>query len=195
MHKFTDEQINFIRKIAPGRYTSEITEMFNKHFNLNLKASQIASCKKNHNIKSGIDSRFQKGMIPANKGKKGSMSPKQYEKCKATMFKKGHMPQNHKQVGSERIDRDGYILIKVAEPNKWRPKHRVLWEKTNGPIPKKHRLIFADGNKQNISLDNLILVSYAESLIMNNRNLISKDADFTKTGALIAKVLNKAKTR
>ncbi len=195
MHKFTDEQINFIRKIAPGRYVSEITEMFNKHFDLNLKVSQIVSCKHNHNIASGIDCRFQKGMIPANKGKKGYMSPDQYKRCATTMFKKGHMPQNHRPVGSERIDRDGYVLIKVEEPNKWKPKHRVLWENANGPIPKKHRLIFADGNRQNITLDNLILVSYAESFIMNQRKLFSENGDHTKTGAIIAKVLSKAKTR
>lgn len=195
MHKFTDEQINYIRKIASGRYVSEITEMFNKHFNLNLKVSQIVSCKHNHNIASGIDCRFQKGMIPANKGKKGSMSPDQYKKCAATMFKKGNIPQNHRPVGSERIDRDGYVLIKVEEPNKWKPKHRVLWENANGPIPKKHRLIFADGNRQNITLDNLILVSYAESFIMNQRKLFSENGEHTKTGAIIAKVLSKAKTR
>lgn len=195
MHKFTDEQIKFIKEIAPGRYAKEITEMVNKRFNLELKVSQIETCKRNHKIRSGIDCRFKKGQVTWNKGKKGSMSPEQYKKCKATMFKKGQMPQNHKPVGSERIDRDGYVLIKVEEPNKWKPKHRVLWEKHNGPIPKKHRLIFADGNRQNICLENLILVSYAESLIMNHRGLISNNADFTKTGAVIAKVLNKARTR
>ena len=195
MHKFSDEQIEFIREIAPGRYAAEITEMVNKRFNLDLKVSQIESCKKNHNIMSGIDSRFKKGMIPYNKGKKGSMSPEQYEKCKATMFKKGNIPQNHRPIGSERIDRDGYTYIKVAEPNKWKLKHRLLWEEHNGPIPHKHRLIFADGNRQNICLENLILVSYAESLIMSQRELFSENADFTKTGVNIAKVLNKAKTR
>lgn len=195
MHKFSDEQIEFIREIAPGRYAAEITEMVNKQFNLDLKVSQIESCKKNHNIMSGIDSRFKKGMIPYNKGKKGSMSPEQYEKCKATMFKKGNIPQNHRPIGSERIDRDGYTYIKVAEPNKWKLKHRLLWEEHNGPIPHKHRLIFADGNRQNICLENLILVSYAESLIMSQRELFSENAEFTKTGVNIAKVLNKAKTR
>lgn len=195
MHKFSDEQIEFIREIAPGRYAAEITEMVNKQFNLDLKVSQIESCKKNHNIMSGIDSRFKKGMIPYNKGKKGSMSPEQYEKCKATMFKKGNIPQNHRPIGSERIDRDGYTYIKVAEPNKWKLKHRLLWEEHNGPIPHKHRLIFADGNRQNICLENLLLVSYAESLIMSQRELFSENAEFTKTGVNIAKVLNKAKTR
>ena len=195
MHKFTEEQIKFIREIAPGRYAAEITEMVNNRFNLELKVSQIETCKRNHKIRSGIDCRFQKGNIPANKGKKGSMSPEQYEKCKATMFKKGQVPQNHKPVGSERIDREGYVLVKVAEPNKWRPKHRVLWEKVNGPIPEKHRLIFADGNRQNIALDNLILVSYAQSFIMNQKNLFKNDKELTKAGVAVAKVLDKVNKR
>lgn len=195
MHKFTEEQIKFIREIASGRYAVEITEMVNKRFNLELKVSQIETCKRNHKIRSGIDSRFQKGMIPANKGKKGYMSPEQYEKCKATMFKKGQVPQNHKPVGSERIDREGYVLVKVAEPNKWRPKHRVLWEKVNGPIPEKHRLIFADGNRQNIALDNLILVSYAQSFIMNQKNLFKNDKELTKAGVAVAKVMDKVNKR
>ena len=50
-------------KIAPGRYAAEITEMVNKQFDLELKVSQIESCKRNHNIKSGIDSKFKKGKI------------------------------------------------------------------------------------------------------------------------------------
>lgn len=199
MHKFTDEQINFIREIAPGRYVSEITEMFNKHFNLELKVSQIVSCKHNHKIASGIDCRFQKGMIPANKGKKGSMSPDQYKKCAATMFKKGNIPANRRPIGSERVDnRDGSILIKVQDGHlqkNWMSKSRYVYEQAYGKIPKGHKIIFADGNNRNFNLDNLILVSNAEELIMNKRKLMSKDAEFTKTGAIIAKVLNKAKTR
>lgn len=167
MHKFTDEQIEFIRKIAKGKNSKVITELFNNKFNLNLKVSQIQSCKHNHNIKSGIDCRF----------------------------KKGNIPQNHKPVGSERIDKDGYTYIKVAEPNRWKLKHRILWEKNNGPIPEKHKLIFADGNRQNICLDNLILVSYAEAFIMNQKRLFKKDKDLTKSGVAVAKILDKVNKR
>lgn len=194
--KYKDEHIEFVKNNVKGITLKELTNRFNKEFNMNVSESAIANIKNKHNLQSGIvGGQFQKGQVSWNKGRKGSMSPEQYRKCAATMFKKGNIPQNHRPIGSERIDRDGYILIKVEEPNKWKPKHRVLWEKTNGPIPKKHRLIFADGNRQNITLDNLILVSYAESFIMNKRKLFSENAEHTKTGALIAKVLSKAKTR
>ena len=198
MHKFSEEQLTFIKKIAPGRYATEITEMVNKQFDLELLVSQIESCKRNHNIKSGIDSKFKKGNIPANKGKKGSMSPEQYKKCKATMFKKGSIPANARAIGSERIDKNGYVLIKIQDGHgnkNWIRKHRYLYEQAYGEIPKGHKVIFADGNIRNFELNNLILISDAEELIMNKRKLFSESPEHTKTGVLIAKVLNKAKKR
>lgn len=195
-HKYTEEEYQFLIDNVKGITLKELTQRFNKKFNTNISENAIANQKTKLGIKSGIiGGQFPKGLVPWNKGKKGSMSPEQYEKCKATMFKKGQVPQNHKPVGSERIDREGYVLIKVAEPNKWRPKHRVLWEKVNGPIPEKHRLIFADGNRQNIALDNLILVSYAQSFIMNQKDLFKKDKELTKAGVTVAKVLDKVNKR
>lgn len=127
------------------------------------------------------------------------MSPEQYEKCKATMFKKGNIPANHRPIGSERIDnRDGSILIKIQDGHlqkNWMSKSRYIYEQAHGKIPKGYKVIFADGNNRNFDLDNLILVSNAEELIMNQRKLMSNDAEFTKTGVVIAKVLNKAKKR
>lgn len=195
-HKYTEEEYQFLIDNVKGITLKELTQRFNKRFNTNISENAIANQKAKLGIRSGImGGQFPKGLVPWNKGKKGSMSPEQYKKCKATMFKKGQVPQNHKPVGSERIDRDGYVHVKVAEPNKWRPKHRVLWEKVNGPIPKKYRLIFADGNRQNITLDNLILVSYAQSFIMNQKNLFKNDKELTKAGVTVAKVLDKVNKR
>lgn len=50
---YTKEMIDYIREIAPGRFNDEITEMFNKKFNLNKTIEQINSTKKNHKITSG----------------------------------------------------------------------------------------------------------------------------------------------
>lgn len=113
-----------------------------------------------------IATRFSKGSVPANKGKK--MPPEVYAKAAPTMFKKGQMPYNHKPVGSERIDKDGYIMVKVAEPKKWRQKQRVVWEEAHGPIPKGYNIQFKDGNRQNVSLDNLYIISRADQLKNEN---------------------------
>ena len=63
-----------------------------------------------------------------NKGRKQTeyMSEEQLAKTKATRFKKGHVPKNHKPVGYERITRDGYIEVKTAEPNVFELKHRLV---------------------------------------------------------------------
>ena len=177
-HKYTEKEYQFLVDNVKGITLKELTQRFNEKFNTNISENAIANQKTKLGIKSGIiGGQFPKGLVPWNKGKKGQV------------------PQNHKPVGSERIDRDGYVLVKVAEPNKWRPKHRVLWEKVNGPIPEKHRLIFADGNRQNITLDNLILVSYAQSFIMNQKNLFKNDKELTKAGVAVAKVLDKVNKR
>ena len=45
----------------------------------------------------------------------------------------------------------------------------------------------------NFDIDNLILVSKAEMLILNKNKLIFEDKDFTKVGVNIAKLINKTK--
>lgn len=54
-----------------------------------------------------------------------------------------------------------------------------------------HKVIFADKNKRNFNIDNLILVADSEALIMNTNKLIYEEAELTKTGALIAKIIDK----
>lgn len=188
-HKYSEEEINFIKSIVKGRDTKTIANLVNEKFNLNLQPSQIQTFKNNHNLKSEIDTRFLKGHVPVNKGTKGI--------CKAnrTSFKKGNIPANRKPIGSERVDkRDGSILIKVQDGNltkNWMSKSRYVYEQAYGKIPKGYKVIFADKNNQNFDLDNLILVSSAEELIMNRRKLIKNDKELTKTGAVIAKVIDK----
>ncbi len=186
-HKYIKEQIEFITKNVKGRSNKELTEMFNSKFELSLKVSQIKSFKKNRKLDSGLDGRFKPGHIPFNKGIKGVYA----KGCEKTWFKKGSTPINHRPVESERITVDGYTEIKVGEPNKWRLKQQVIWERYNGNIPKGHSILFGDGNKRNFDIDNLILVSRQQLLIMNRNKLIQTDADLTKTGLIIADIYQK----
>ena len=73
----------------------------------------------------------------------------------------------------------------------WMPKQQVIYEKEHGPIPSKHKVIFADGNRFNFDINNLILVSNSEELIMNRNSLRFDDKELTKTGSIIAKVMDK----
>lgn len=116
-----------------------------------------------------IATRFHKGIPPPNKGKK--VSPEVYEKISPTMFKKGHTPVNHREVGSERINVDGYIEIKVAEPNRWKLKHRIIWEQVNGEIPKGYNVQFKNHNPQDCRIENLYLICRADQMAKENSYL------------------------
>ncbi|MBY6965295.1 HNH endonuclease signature motif containing protein [Clostridium botulinum] len=190
-HKYTKEQIEFITKNVKGRSNKELTKIFNNNFELSLKVSQIKSFKKNHKLDSGLNGRFKPGHIPFNKGIKGVYA----KGCEKTWFKKGSTPINHRPVGSERITVDGYTEIKVEEPNKWRLKQQLIWEKYNGPVPKGYVVIFGDGNQHNFNPDNLILVSRQQLLILNRNKLIQKDADLTRTAIIIADLHQKISQR
>ena len=187
---FTPEQKDFIKQNYKGIGNIELTELLNKTFNTEFTTGQIKRYKNVNNYNSGLTGRFEKGHISHNKGKK--MPSEVYEKVKKTMFKKGHIPVNHKPVGSERIDaKDGYTYVKVAEPNKFVLKHRYIWEQTHGEIPKDHIIIFLDGNKQNFAIDNLECISRSENSVMNHLKLRAKDAEITKIAINIARIKNK----
>lgn len=158
----------FAREIALI-FQRPVSQVYNKAFAMGLrrpgklrsKAGKIGSQTEAYRAH-----QFTSGHTPANKGKK--MSPELYAKCAPTMFKKGNTPKNHREVGSERVGKDGYLWVKVAEPNKWKQKHRAPWEETYGPVGKGYNVQFKDGNRQNITLENLYLISRAQQLKEQN---------------------------
>ena len=184
-HKFTVEQDRFIRETFPGISTKELAERFNQRFKTSLKFSQVRAYVHNHRITNGLDMRFGKGGTPHRPPKGKRFAP-------ASEFKKGCRPQNWRPVGSERVNGEGYTDIKIAEPKGWKTKHSILWEAAHGPVPKGMKLIFKDGDKSHIALENIALVSNSEMAVLNRRALINADPELTETGILIAKVLVKA---
>lgn len=193
MHRYNEEQKKFIIDNNRGKYSKELADMFNKQFNTNITAYEIKCFRNNYKLNSGLTGRFEKGHAPHNKGKKQTefMSKEAIERTQATRFKKGNRPLNYRPVGSERINIDGYIEVKVSEPNKWETKNKVVYKKYFGDIPKGYKVIYADGNKLNNDPNNLILVSNSELLIANRKHLIYDNKDLTESGILISKVLDK----
>ena len=193
MHRYSEEQKEFIITNNYGKYSKELAEMFNQHFNTNITAKEIAYFRRNNKLNSGLTGQFKKGNVAHNKGKKQIeyMSQEAIERTKETRFKIGNKPKNYRPVGSERITKDGYIEVKVADPNKWETKNKIIYKQYFGDIPKGHKVIYADGNKLNNDINNLILVSDNEELIMNRYRLRTEDIELTKTGYLIAKVIDK----
>ena len=113
---------------------------------------------------------FPKGNIPMNKGRKMRewASEEAIQKMRTGWYKKGNIPLNHKEIGHERVTRDGFIIVKVAEPDVFVHKHRVIWEQHNGKIPEGMIVTFKDGNKRNFDISNLQLMTRSENMMRNS---------------------------
>ena len=116
-----------------------------------------------------LESRFKKGNISFNKGKKqiDYMSKEGLERSKKTRFKKGNEPHNTKYDGAERITKDGYIEIRLSK-GKYRLKHLFEWEKVNGKVKKGSCLKCIDGNKLNTNPNNWMMISRVENMYRNS---------------------------
>lgn len=186
--KYSNKQIEFIKNNVDGITLKDLTSRFNKKFNTNITEGIMSNLKTKYQLRSGITGgQFNKGHIPFNKGTKGIM------KANKTSFKKGNIPTNRKPIGYERVNVDGYTEVKVKQPNVFKLKHRIIYESKYGNIPAGYKVIFADRDKSNFDINNLILVSNSQELIMNKNNLIKKgNIEFTKTGKIIAEVIDKS---
>lgn len=184
MNLLTPEQENFVRQEAFGKTSEELTNLLNQKFSTSFTEKQIKQWKKNHKVSSGFSGRFVKGHSSWNKGKK--MPEKTKQKIK-TMFKKGNRPHNTLEIGDEVINDFGYIKVKVAEPNVWKFKHRLVWEQAHGEIPQGSVVCFKDGNKTNCNLDNLILLTKGERAVIN-KYFGNYKGELTLTGIALGKL-------
>ena len=188
--KYPEGMAEYVASIAQGKSTAELVEAVNRKYGAGtIGIRQMKAYKKNHGINTGLTGQFEPGSTPANKGKK--MSPEVYEKCAPTMFRKGQTPVNHKPVGTESVRRNYkrnqmFVYVKVAEPNIWRMKHIMEWEKHNGPVPKGKAIIFADGNPQNTDIDNLVMVSRSQLAVMNRWGIHGYDKQTAEVAANVA---------
>jgi len=113
---------------------------------------------------------FTKGHAPHNLGKTMPFNANSAR----TQFKKGVVPPNVKYLGHERVSKDGYVEISVAETNphtgyerRYVLKHRHLWEQLHGPVPDGHALKCLDGNRLNTNPSNWIPISRSLLPLLN----------------------------
>jgi HNH endonuclease len=170
---WTPEQVDYLKAHFANTRSREIADALGKRTNqVNVKAKQLGIKKSPEHIKhllwieatrlrlDGAASRFKKGNVPANAGKKVGSHPN----SAATQFKKGQAPHNWVPVGSVLKTTDGYWRRKVAEPSSWVFLHIENWTAAHGPIPPGHCVFFRDGNRDHYGIDNLELLSLAQKL-------------------------------
>lgn len=185
MIRYTKEQKEFLIKNNYMKTSQELADLFEKEFDIKLTRAQIKSFRGNNKLDSGLTGRFEKGNVSWNKGTKGLTH------ANKTSFKKGNRPHNYRPVGSERITVDGFVEIKIADPNKWDLKSRVIYQEKYGKIPKGYKIIYLDGNRLNLDINNLRAVSYEEELIMNAKGYRFNNAELTNTGHILSQIESK----
>lgn len=182
---WTDKEVEKLIRLYPTTLGADLAKMFECRINVLYDKAYKLGLKKDKEFMAevfrermkdpnhgGKKHQFKKVDIPANKGMKQEeyMTPASIDRTKATRFKKGDVPLNTRPIGSERMDADGYTLVKVTDRN-WKLKHRLIWEKTYGKIPKGYNIQFKDGNKQNMDISNLYMISRSNQM---NENSITR---------------------
>ncbi|PHM63018.1 HNH endonuclease signature motif containing protein [Xenorhabdus ishibashii] len=180
-HKYTDKMKNWMR-IYYGLPVPELTAKFNEHFSVNYSNKSIHNFRKRLGLRTGRTGQYTKGNIPHNAGTKGLM------KRNSGSFKSGSSPHNTRPIGSERINKDGYIYIKVDSPKIWRPKHQIIWEEHHGELPAGSIVIFKDGDKKNCHIDNLLMVTRRENVILN-KFYPNTPAEYKQTTTYLARIM------
>jgi hypothetical protein len=181
MRKFwSNTEIETLKKMYCDTDTCSIANLLGRNINAVYGMANKLKLKKTDQYLATLNSNriltenqrnccFKKGSTPPNKGKKHAeyMTPEQIEKTKKSRYKKGNVPFNVKYDGHERISVDGYVEIRISQ-GVYKLKHRELWIKQNGSIPEDCVVIFKDGNKQNIVIENLQLITRAENMLRNS---------------------------
>lgn len=189
---YPEEFKTFIYANYIGISNKELMQRLNNALGTSYTIQQVKAYKKNHKLNSGLDGRFPKGHTPANKGKTWdelNIPKESQESSRRTCFKKGNAPHNRVPVGTEQMKCDGYVWCKIAEPDKWRQKHILLYEQHHGITISKGMLVtFLDGNRENFSIDNLTLISMSINQYLNKKSLRFADKDLTKTGIAISRL-------
>jgi hypothetical protein len=134
---------------------------FGRH---DISKHNLISKRKRMGLMTGRDGRFAPSATPHNKGRPHPARGRAAQ----TQFRKGNVPHTVKWLGHERLCKNGYIEVSVAEPSpytgferRYVQKHRWLWEQLNGPVPQGMALKSLDGNRTNCDPANWVVIPRA----------------------------------
>lgn len=140
------------------------------------------ACRLRRGANPGVPFRFKKGHVPANKGLRRPGWSVGRGRMQETQFRKGERNgvavRLYKPIGTERISKDGYLERKINDDlplqARWRAVHLIVWEAVNGRVPKGHAVAFRNGDKRDIRLDNLVLITRRELMARNTIHNLPK---------------------
>lgn len=207
---WTDEQVDMLRQLYPDYRTEDVATMighrlqlvYQKAARLGLAKSAAylaspAACRLRRGDNVGAAGRFQKGIIPWNKGTHFTTGGRSAE----TRFTPGQAPHNTLPIGSTKFDKSGTLLQKIGDAKgnnskRWRGVHELVWVTANGPLPAKHIVVFKSGMKTNvlteITLDRVECISLAENMRRNTVHNMPKElVDLVRLRAVLTRHINR----
>ena len=207
--RLSEDEDAFLRSFIPGHTRRQVADAFNARFPQPITPGFVKRFSARTGVRSGLTAaefRFRPGQDGWNKGMRQEdyMSPDAIERSKATRFRKGDRPWNELPIGSEFVDGDGYVYVKVRDglragrfapgrSGNWVPKQAVVYEETHGaPAPADCVLAFADGDKGNFTPENIVAVPRSVWTVINCRHLPYHDADTLRVAMATAEVMSAA---
>lgn len=151
-----------LRELYPTHTTPEIARLMGRSVpSISNRRNKLGLSK---DTNSG---RFQPGQVAPNKGKHYQAGGRSVE----TQFKPGHKPHTWHPIGHKRVTKEGYLQRKVRDTGVTRRDyvavHHLIWIEAGNEIPAGHALVFRNGDKTDIRLDNLELISRADLMRRN----------------------------
>lgn len=190
---WTAAELRKLRELYPNHPTADLvpvlghplSSVYQRAIRLGLRksAEYLASPEAGRMLpgsQRGAACRFPKGHVPANKGlRRPGWAP---GRMKETQFKKGcrvgAANNNWRPIGAEIVNADGYLVRKLSEKglqrHKWRPVHLLLWEEHHGKVPADHAVVFKNGDKTDIRIENLELLTRRELMARNTVHNLPK---------------------
>ena len=164
-----------------NKYTKEFEDFFKDNISKYTKEDFISLLENKYKIKMSKDA--LKSYIRRHNVKERYVDYKEY-------MVRGTAKHS---IGAERMTKDG-IIVKVAQPNVWRRKSRVMYEKYhNCKLSYDDYILFLNGDRNDFSKENLFKSTNQEKCYLHNWGTSSKNKELTKTGILSARLYIKAK--
>lgn len=176
-----------LRREYPHEPTSVIAQRFGRTLSAVYQRARIlhllksaaylaspSACRLRRGDNVGVQFRFHKGQVPANKGlRRPGWAPGRMKETQFTPgVRRGVAVRLYKPIGSERMSKDGYLQRKVNDDlplqSRWRAVHLIVWEAAHGPLPKGHAIVFRNGDKADIRLDNFECITRRALMLRNS---------------------------
>ncbi|USD30919.1 HNH endonuclease [Pseudoalteromonas sp. SCSIO 43201] len=171
--QLSNDQVSWLDSQYQTHTASALLNMFNVRYKLTLTLVQFKNVLAKHGIKNSA-----------------KLNKKVGYKVNKTAFKKGDPHCTAVPLGSERTE-NGYVLVKIKEPNVWQAKQRLVYEHHFGPLKEYEVVRFKDGDKRNFSPENLFKTTRKGHGFLSKYQLLSQPQQIQDSLLILTQVRDK----